>query len=181
MCADRQHRKMTHQLARRPLGTISNFITRDVLHLPPSSLVFRYSNVLLMFLLSGLWHVLFEILDENGLRMPGVSGIMTYYIVCALGILFEDAVQAVWRSVSGGGARTKDQGVRLWQKIVGYVWVATFFTLFGPIFAAPMVRVSIAKAQFLPLNIVAHIGMPMVGGLLLVGAAILLVGFGGEP
>lgn len=172
---------MTHQLVRMPLGTISTFITRSVLRLPKSSVADRYANVVLVFFLSGAFHAVLELLDARGLGPVVAVQTLSYYVICGMGILVEDAAQSLWRLVTGAGPRSKDEPLPLWHKVVGYLWVMVFFTAVGPIFAYPIIRMPNDRKMFSPVSAADHVGVQVVQGLLVAGGIGLFVGAGGEP
>ncbi|KAJ6061859.1 uncharacterized protein N7446_005979 [Penicillium canescens] len=88
--------KFWHQLLRQPFTSLSNFIARDVLCLPRSSLVERYTNVFIVCFFSGLLHLLVDIL---GCVPAQGSGSMFFFLSFVLGFMIEDGVKAMWKSM----------------------------------------------------------------------------------
>ncbi|KAK0387468.1 hypothetical protein NLU13_5780 [Sarocladium strictum] len=168
-----------HQYLRWPLTSFSNFITRRVLRLPTPSILERYLNVFLVFLGSGALHVLIDYYDPQ-VSSSTFPGTMAFFSSFALAVMIEDGVQAFWRCVTGSGPRKEDAPVPLWHKLVGYAWVTTVFMLVTPWFMYPKVRLPPDMSAFVPVLLTPHIGLPAVGGLLAIGAPIVLFGLGGE-
>ena len=54
-----------------------------------------------------------------------------------LGIILEDGVQAMYRSMRGLSRGTQKQP-SLWARLVGYAWVVLFLTWSTPAFTYPM-------------------------------------------
>jgi hypothetical protein len=52
------------------------------------------------------------------------SGAVRFFCTQAFGIMVEDAVQAIYRSVSG--EKRDGQQVQAWKQVVGWVWVVVF-------------------------------------------------------
>jgi hypothetical protein len=52
------------------------------------------------------------------------SGSVRFFCTQALGIMIEDAVQTIYRSVSG--EKKDGQQVKVWKRVVGWVWVVVF-------------------------------------------------------
>jgi hypothetical protein len=52
------------------------------------------------------------------------SGAVRFFCTQALGIMVEDAVQAIYRSV--GGEKRDGQQVKVWKRVVGWVWTVVF-------------------------------------------------------
>ncbi|KAK5999048.1 Acetyltransferase TRI7 [Cladobotryum mycophilum] len=168
-----------HQWCRLPLTSMSNYVARDVLRLPRPSLVERYINLFIVFFFSGLVHL---VVDGYMAIPPSESGALQYFPAAALGIMLEDGVQGLWRRISGASSRkeSKGQGVLLWHRLVGYVWVAFWMILTTPWYIFPVTRINPVDNWCIPGGVVSRLGMPGAQGLLAVGGLVLVFGIGGE-
>ena len=127
-----------HQALRQTLGSPAHFATYHLLGLQRGGLAGRYMATLLGFTLSGVVH------GVGGLAagVPIVeSGALQFFVVQTLGIMIEDAVQALWRCSQGTGTRVHRAGSTsggrhrpaLWQRTLGYVWFAAWMAWSAPI------------------------------------------------
>ncbi|KAB5571998.1 membrane bound O-acyl transferase family-domain-containing protein [Coniochaeta sp. 2T2.1] len=123
-----------HQFLRHNFATPAGFLAHSVLRLPSRGLVQRYIKLFLVFLFSGLVHLVIEVKAEVGIRLRD-SGALRFFLMQAVGIVIEDAVQAGWRRVSGGGGRSG----AVWKKVVGAVWVVVFLAWSTPCWGFPYV------------------------------------------
>jgi Membrane bound O-acyl transferase family len=151
------------------LGTFARFISCDILKLPHPSILERYTHTTLVFILSGLVHVLCFIAWGLSAREPGP---MIFFTVFALGIMVEDGVQAIWRRFSD--ASKVNGRVPLWQKIVGFIWVMCWICVALPWLIYPMLRL---KPQVFPFSVVEKIGVPTAGAGVALGALVLIFMF----
>lgn len=167
--------KFWHQLMRWPLTATSNFLARDVMKLPRPSFLERYVNITLVFLCSGILHVISD-------KMQGVSfeksGSMTFFLGCALGIMTEDGVQKAF-SVLTGAPHTpgSDAAPRLWKRVIGYTWVIFWLCLISPSHLMPLTDLPKENRWFVPVSFVEHTGVAAATKTLLGGAVILLLHF----
>lgn len=123
-----------HQNIRATFESISNYITHDLLHLSKGSLVARYSKIYIAFIVSGLLHLGTDF--GVGVRFRN-SGALQYFCTCATGIMFEDAVEAIWRRLVGPyGSK---QPTPRWQRYVGYVWTILFLCWCTPRWIYPLI------------------------------------------
>src|ERR1700760_1370713 len=165
-------RKFWHQSLRWPHTALSNLITRDMLHLPKSSLLERYSNNFLAFTFSGMLHVFIDIGNGKSEWSPT----MLYFQSFAFGIMIEDGVQALWRRFSGEKFAYSDDDVPIWKKIVGFVWVFGFLSIVSPWYMYPSARVLLGKSTTSSIEITQLIGEKGAGTVFLVlGSALLLI------
>lgn len=169
-------RKFWHQTLRWPHTALSGFITRDLLHLPKPSLLERYSNVFLAFTLSGIFHVFMDI--GNGKSELALT--MLFFQSFTFGIMLEDGVQALWRRYSGEKFASENGNEAVWKKIVGFVWVFSFFTLVAPWYIYPAARAPPESAFKLPLEVTKTIGEKAAGTTLVVLGSVLLLVFKAE-
>lgn len=168
-----------HQYLRWPLTSISNFLARRIFRLPKPSIVERYFNVFLVFFFSGALHVLVDYYDPE-ISSDTFMTTMMFFSSFAFGVMMEDAVQAMWRSVSGSGPRKEGAPVPFWHKVVGYVWTSAFVILVAPWFIYTRARLPVDSTAFVPVLVTPYLGMPVVGALLVIGAPVLWFGFGAE-
>jgi hypothetical protein len=90
---------------------------------------------MLVFQLSGLVHVVGDI--AAGISVKN-SGVMRWFSIQALGFVIEDGVAALWRALTG---RRDDEG-KLWQKIIGFLWVLAWMTWTMPVWTYPISKES---------------------------------------
>ncbi|KAK2808439.1 hypothetical protein FQN50_004647 [Emmonsiellopsis sp. PD_5] len=148
-------RKFWHQLLLRPLENTASFITHSILRLPylppphsakttPSQpttplliLLTAYTKLTLIFLISGIIHI-------NSDRMLGIpfseSRSVSLFLRNACGIIIEDGVRWMYRSVTGSSG---DGPVRMWQKIVGWVWMSGFALWAVPVWVFSILRLEV--------------------------------------
>jgi hypothetical protein len=107
---------------------LSTWITRDVLRLPKPSLLERYSHIFFAFTFSGILHITID----KGERRPGLATRMLFFQSSAIGIILEDGVQALWRRFFGEKFIKIDAEVPRWKKLIGYIWVWSFFIVVSP-------------------------------------------------
>jgi hypothetical protein len=117
----RKYRKFWHQLTRKMNTGPANFIVNDVFHLPKGSLLARYTRIFFVFFFSGFIHFLSE---TSGTMSINPYGAWAFFITQTLGVLLEDAVQAMYRSVTG--TPQSESPPPLWTRVVGYIWVLAF-------------------------------------------------------
>lgn len=126
---------------RKKLTKPARYITFGVFGLPrPSAtnsrllkLLARYTEVFFVFLISGILHHTIEV--AQGLAWSE-SGAITFFLMMAAGIMFEDAVQSVFYDSLVGEAKRG----RWWGRGIGYVWVLGFFAYATPFWAYPSLR-----------------------------------------
>ncbi|KAH8900812.1 hypothetical protein GQ53DRAFT_801261 [Thozetella sp. PMI_491] len=106
-----------HQQLRQLHNGPVSFLCGQVLGLRSGGLINRYTAILLSFLDSGLLHVFSEIGDGLPYAM---SGCMRFWAMHACGIMLEDGVQAVYRSMSSIERTNREP--ELWERLVGYIW-----------------------------------------------------------
>ncbi|TVY43262.1 Acetyltransferase, partial [Lachnellula subtilissima] len=126
-------RKFWHQLTRKMNTGPANFIADAVLKLPKGSLISRYSKIFLVFFISGVMHSIYEL---GGPMSVDPYGPWIFFCTQVIGILLEDGVQAMYRSLTG--TVRSDTLPPLWIRIVGYVWVGAFLLFWStPVWAFP--------------------------------------------
>ncbi|KAM0351838.1 hypothetical protein ACHAPU_002351 [Fusarium lateritium] len=134
-----------HQLYRKSLTGWGDFIPDKILRLRRGTLLSRYTRLFLAFLTSGAMHHCMHYIyrfaaDES-------FSIQKFYAVQALGIMFEDAVQAasVYLPLS-----------KPLRRAVGYIWVLAFFGWSTPICSYPSMRGG-DPGQMVPFSVVDSI------------------------
>ncbi|KAF4965145.1 hypothetical protein FSARC_7012 [Fusarium sarcochroum] len=155
-----------HQYCRWGLTSISNFICRDLLRIPRPSLVERYLNITMVFLASGLFHV---VTDTFNWAPPYKLPTMAFFGAFAIGIMIEDAVQVLCRQITGVNTRDEKQRVPLWHKLVGYVWVSLWLTLTTSWYLYHNTRLPAEVKWLVPFSLVDLIGAQAANVLLLAG------------
>ena len=89
----------------------------------------RYTHLFVVFALSGLGHQATDL--AQGMQWAE-SGSVVFFVLMAVGITLEDFVQWLFFDVGGFGKRGNT-----WAKVVGFVWVAIWFSVATPWYAYP--------------------------------------------
>ncbi|KAI9037697.1 wax synthase family protein [Aspergillus affinis] len=153
--------KFWHQILRWPFTSLTSFVTRDILQLPHPSLVERYTNISLVFLMSGILHGVSA--NIMGLSAMG-SGALSFFPSFALGIIIEDTIQAAWTRITSPRPQATTP---IWQKLVGFIWVQFWMSVTAPWYMYPSRRILANQAAWaMPYNVTAKLGIPSVLGLL---------------
>jgi hypothetical protein len=108
----------------------AEFITNNILHLPPGTLLTRYAKIFFTFFVSGVMHV---VADSGGAVPVAQSGALQFFCTQALGILLEDAIQELSRIFFG------DLNSRA-CRAVGFLWVFAFLGWSTPVWVYPVAR-----------------------------------------
>lgn len=156
-------------MLRQPFTSMSNFLARDVLHLPRPSILERYTNIFIVFFLSALLHLFLD----YGSGIPwALSGSMHFFLSFAFGIMIEDGVQALWNQFSPP-QKSEDGETQtpLWKKIVGMLWVFAFIGVFSTPYVERMTQ--LPPSSMIPLTVVGKLGVELAGGLVCVGGVLL--------
>ncbi|KAJ5642057.1 hypothetical protein N7490_006057 [Penicillium lividum] len=163
-----------HQSLRQPLTAISSLITRDILHLPRPSILERYTNVFLVFLVSGLLHVTTD--KVTGIPVQ-YSGAMPFFMSFTLGYMIEDGVQALYKRIKG----PQEDTVSYWKRAIGYLWVVVWLGISSTWYLHPaMESVLPHEMVLIPFSIVDRIGIVPFAGFSVFGGLALLFGFKAE-
>ncbi|KAF4978468.1 hypothetical protein FZEAL_5154 [Fusarium zealandicum] len=166
-----------HQHCQWALTSVSNCVCRDILHLPRPSILDRYSNITIAFVVSGAIHVM---IDSFCWKPESKAPTVAFFGSFAVAILLEDRVQALCRRLTGVDTRNGKQDVPVWHKIVGYVWVTSWLSLTVPWYLYHPTRLSPKVKWLVPYSVVALVGSPAAHGLLIMGGLVLKFVIGGE-
>ncbi|GME48372.1 tri7-like toxin biosynthesis protein [Neofusicoccum parvum] len=129
-----------HQCLRRGLTGHADLVADRLLRAPRGTRASRYARLFAAFLLSGLVHRA----CERGMGVPPADGgALLFFPLQALGILAEDAVQAVV------GRRVRARVGRA----VGYVWVVVFLAWSSPVWFYPQQRVGTDPELLMPVRL----------------------------
>ncbi|KAF4764707.1 hypothetical protein HAV15_001541 [Penicillium sp. str.  len=167
--------KFWHQLLRLPLTSTSNFLARDVLGLPRSSFVERYTNVFIVFFFSGLTHA---ILDSLRNVSPWDFWTMSFFLSFVIGYMIEDGVQGLWKRKLGS---QNDSGLPVWwQKALGFCWVIIWLGVTSPWYFRPGMLRPEEQMVLVPFSIVGLISLPVLKSIVIGGGLVLKFVFEGE-
>lgn len=97
-----------------------------------------------------------------------------------VGIIIEDTVQALWRRITGATKQDGDEGVPLWHKLVGYIWVAFWLMVVSPWYLYHNSRLPPGDTWFVPVSFMDTIGVDTAKKLLLASGVILRFAVGIE-
>jgi hypothetical protein len=156
-------------MLQRPLTSVSAFIIGDLLGLPARSPVKRYMNVFVVFLFSGILHLVLDLVQ--GIPVPE-SGALLFFATAPLGLMIEDCVKALWRSVSASQASSKNIHKPVWQRALGLMWSMAWLGVTSTGFFYPQV-VRPQNQALVPFSVASHIGLPIQAGIVVVGGAVL--------
>ena len=93
----------------------------------------KYGLIFFTFAVSGVLHTLSDI----SLGVPRAeSGAIRWFCMQALGIVFEDGVQALWKTVSGNRVGEP----RSVPRMLGYIWVAAWWVWSSPVWVYPIMQ-----------------------------------------
>ena len=161
-----------HQMLRRILVAGADWLIYGLLGLPRSGTgsgelprsglvrVFtRYAHLTVVFLISGIYHWWISIAQGLGWRE---SGAVSFFLLMAVGIMIEDAVQWVWSGVRGGKLTDEGKTARKgkwWTTAIGYLWVVFWFSVATPYYAYPSLSRNKGeeKDKLLPFSVVGYL------------------------
>jgi Membrane bound O-acyl transferase family len=150
-------------MLRQSFSSPANFLAHDVLRLTEHRLTARYTKLLATFFVSGLMHMA---VDMSLGMPPSESGSVRFFCTQALGIMFEDGMQAICRSArrrrggssSNASAKAESQPPTNWARALGYVWVLAFMSWSTPVWVYPAIWMNkgeeAAKDALLPFSVV---------------------------
>lgn len=128
------YRSFYHQLIRRGCSSIAHFAAHRCLGLKKGSFITRYVVITLVFMVSGVFHLLS---DLPQLIPVSESGAMPFFCIQAFGIMLEDAVQAVLRKFLG---ESNNRVVVPAKRLIGYSWVVAWLAWTSPIWIYPAMQ-----------------------------------------
>jgi hypothetical protein len=161
-------------MLRRPLTSTSNFVARDVLGLPRSSWVERYTNVFVVFFFSGLIHVL---LDRLRKVSPWDLGTMSFFLSFVVGYVIEDGAQAFWKRMKRSQSNIGLPG--RWEKALGFCWVMTWLSVTSPWYLRSMLKPE-EQMILVPFSVAGLISIPALMSIIIGGGLVLKFVFNGE-
>lgn len=167
---------------RWPLTSLSKFVTRDVLNLQHPSLLERYTNVMIVFLTSGILHLTTD--NMQGVS-PSQSGAIRFFSGFTLAFMIEDGVQEVWRRFrrssnekSTSSRRDVDPGLPLWQRVAGFIWVMAWLSLTSPEYLLAYQDLPKETRWYVPMGMVSQIGIRPASMITAVSGVFLYFAFG---
>ncbi|CZT16514.1 uncharacterized protein RCC_12012 [Ramularia collo-cygni] len=139
-----------HQTVRWPFLGVATYISRRVLGMT-KGVADQHTRNFIVFFLSGTLHSILYV--AFGGSWNPAAGLISF---CSfpLGIMFEDAVQSVWRRSMG---RSDSNKVWFMERAVGHVWVVIFLSLVSPIFNYPLQRIEGNPTYLVPWSVVHNI------------------------
>ncbi|KAJ5372302.1 hypothetical protein N7517_004308, partial [Penicillium concentricum] len=170
--------KFWHQFMRQPFTSIGNFVARDVLNLTRSSILERYTNLFIVFLISAIFHVIVDILQSVPMEK---SGSMPFYLTFVLGIMLEDGVQNIWKRVQipdnwQDQVKQPSGIVPPWKRAAGLVWVILWLGVTSTWYFTPMIQSTNDDLRVIPFSFAKYIGLKSLIGLIVgsgVGIAVI--------
>lgn len=142
-CADSASSTCWHQLMRTFIENISDVVSTDILHIQKGTLLSRYIRLYICFFLSGIIHVAGSL--TNGVSFRD-DGSVRFFTMSAFGIMFEDAVQALYYKAGGKPSR--------FAKTIGVVWTLLFFAWVIPVYTWPVGRAMTRADTVVPYSVV---------------------------
>ena len=111
-------------------------------------------------------------------RIPShESGAMILFLTAPIGLMIEDGVKAIWKSIrtpnhDHNGQSSKEASQPLWQKSLGLCWVMGWLGVTSTWYFYPqMLRPE--NQALVPFSIASRIGLPMLAGTVLIGGAVV--------
>lgn len=126
-----------HQMFRQPFSGAAAFLVHDIFRSPKTGVVQRYSKIFAIFFISGLLHLLTDI--GSGISFHE-SGSLRFFCTQVLGIIIEDAVQALFCSTRDGFNGSRRSSPARWTRVVGFLWLTCFMVWSTPVRAYPAMR-----------------------------------------
>ena len=128
-----------HQDLRQALTSNSTFIIHHLSPLDRNPLIARYAKLACAFFLSGVTHIVSDGLMNIPFRE---SGALFFFSIQAVGIMVEDAAQAMFRALGARQPATMPSKWLMCQRMLGYTWVILFLTWSTPFWSYPIARQS---------------------------------------
>lgn len=141
-----------HQHNRKRFTAPADFLINRILHLRKHTFVTRYTHLFTVFLLSGLLHFWIELSQDFNWKE---SGQIQFFLTQAGGIFLEDAVQGIWRYITGEQRVKSTWG----RRAIGYLWVLMFMWWSTPCWFYPGLRMNTGdeNEKLLPFSLVAKL------------------------
>jgi len=160
---------------------VSNFVTRDVLRLPRPSILERYTNIFIVFFLSGILHVLTDRIQAIPFEY---SGAIIMFPTTVFGIMLEDGVQELWKRfnppATKAGSSNDDSAPLLWQRIVGHIWTLTWLAAVSTYYFYPIYELPGELTTLVPLSLTEKVGLQPLGPVVLTAGLVVGYVFGAE-
>lgn len=104
---------------------------------------------------------------------------MQYFLSFVLGIMLEDGVQALYRSIrpSAAASEKRDTASSFWRKAVGFLWVMVWMGVTSTNYFHPMQQASSDGFMMVPFNLAEYIGFQAMMWIAGVGGIVLGLGF----
>lgn len=135
------------------------------------SLAKQYTNVFIVFFFSGALHL---VLDTVQGIPAEESGAMLFFATAPLGLIIEDGVKGLWRfsgKSNDGDKAGKSGPLARWQKTLGFGWTMAWLGITSTWYFYPqMLRPQ--NQALVPFSFASHVGLPILGLVVLVGGAI---------
>ncbi|TPX07901.1 uncharacterized protein E0L32_010356 [Thyridium curvatum] len=135
---------------RAPLQGVAKFITRGILRLPPS-LLESYFTMLIIFILSGHFHILLDYC--SGMTSWRLSGGVQCFALMVPGIMIEDCIQWLWSDFK---AKSGIHGRQWLERTVGYIWTFLYLAAVTPVFNYPLQRIDRNPTYLIPWSFFKH-------------------------
>ncbi|OQD82255.1 hypothetical protein PENANT_c022G01824 [Penicillium antarcticum] len=165
--------KFWHQLLQQPLTSMGTFVTRDLLCLPSRSPLERYTNVFVVFFLSGGLHVVLDFVQGIPMRE---SGAVLFFAMAPLGLLIEDGIKALWKSQTLSGKSTPRP---MWQKTLDLLWAMAWLGVTSTWYFYPqMLRPQ--NQALVPFTLAHQVPLPVLAGVVLFGGVMIAFVFEAE-
>ncbi|KAM0801166.1 membrane bound O-acyl transferase family-domain-containing protein [Usnea florida] len=142
--------KFWHQNLTLNLLGPARFITYDVLRLPRTGLIQRYTLIFFIFFVSSCFHLVGDLASIPSSQ----SGALRFFTAQACGIMLEDGVQEIYRRIRGGAKPA------LWSKIAGYFWVLAFLSWSTAAWQYPLLFVAKKEEAGFRLGAFRSLGAP---------------------
>ena len=151
-----ENSRFWHQINRRLVADPTTFILHEVFNMNGlvSDTILRYTTLLFHFLISGLLHLVIDI--ASGIPWHE-SGAVRFFVMQALGIIFERVVRFSYRTVFPSSH--VNPRAALWIRIVGHVWVIVFLSWTVPGWMYPTLSRTRSDMEdsILPFSVFAHV------------------------
>lgn len=131
-------RTFYHQLLRRGMGSVAHVFTHRCLCLRKHTTLSRYVHMTVVFTISGGFHALSDL--AQGIPLDQ-SGAMHFFVIQAIGIMFEDSVKALFARLRKPVGSSKVSGLPfIFCRVLGYCWVVAWLAWSTPIWIFPSLQ-----------------------------------------